>query len=246
MRYEYIESAYEPFVRNIKREFQNSDKTLFDKRNVIKVVEYEGKKFVVKSFKLPNPVNSVAYRYLRKSKARRSYENSIELLKRGVNVPKPIGYIEFGSLVLKESFFISELLEFDFEIREVLGEEDFEDRERILREFVKFSYSLHQKGVYHLDYSPGNILITKQNGGYSFALVDLNRVKFTDFSDDLRFKSLSRFSASDADIELIAKEYARLSGICEEFAQKTLHKYHRKHQKYLQRKKLLKSFKGKR
>ncbi len=243
LRFEYINQEYRELVLNIKRWFNNSTATLFDKRNVIKVVEFEGKKFVVKSFKLPNPINSVAYRYFRKSKAKRSYENSIELLKRGINVPKPIGYVEFGGLVLRKSFFISELLEFDFEIRDVLRDEDFEDRKRILKEFTKFSYSLHQKGIYHLDYSPGNILITKKGGNYSFALVDLNRVKFLNFSDELRFKSLSRFSASNVDIELIAKEYAELSGITEEFAKNALNKYHQKHQEYLQRKKRLKKIK---
>ena len=133
---------------------------------------------------------------------------------------------------------------YDFEIRDVLNERDFQDREMILEAFVSFSYDLHQKGVYHIDYSPGNVLVKKETEGYLFSLVDVNRMKFLNFDDDLRFKNLSRFSASREDTQLIAKHYAKVSGIEESYALKRLFFYHDKHQQYRANKKRLKAMKG--
>ena len=53
------------------------------------------------------------------------------------------------------------------------------ENEIILRQFIRFSYLLHQKGIEFLDNSPGNTLIKKnEKGVYDFYLVDLNRMKF--------------------------------------------------------------------
>jgi hypothetical protein len=70
-------------------------------------------------------------------------------------------------------------------------------------------------------------------------------MKFLKFDNELRFKNLSRFSMSDSDTILVAKEYAKISNIDEDFAIKRLNYYHNKHQEYLQKKKRLKNLKGK-
>jgi len=238
-----IHQSYHNLAIDIKHYFQTSDDTIFKKRNTIKIVEFLDEKFAVKSFRVPNFINQIAYRYIRDSKAKRSYLNSIRLLELGVSTPQPIGYVEFGTFGLKESFYISRFFEYDFEIRAVFNDSSFDNREQILREFVAFSYDLHNKGVYHIDYSPGNVLIKKEDTRYKFAIVDVNRMKFINFSDELRFKNLSRFSTSMQDLEFIAIEYAKVSGIDTQYAKDTLLKYHNKHQEYLQRKKRLKKLK---
>ena len=247
MRYNSIDKKYDSFVSNIEEHFNNSKNiTLFKQRNIVKIVEYNSVKYVVKSFKVPHLLNRVVYNYFRASKAKRSYLNSLELEKLQVNVPKPIAYIEFPSKFLfGKSYFISEFFDYDFEIRAVFNNEDFEDRETILKEFVKFSYSLHNKGVYHIDYSPGNVLIKRVDGEYIFYIIDVNRMNFIDFYDTTRFKNLSRFSTSSSDLEFIAKEYASLHKIEEKVAIETLYKYHNEHQKYLENKKRVKALRGK-
>ena len=244
--YKAINPNYISLVKNIKSYFEKSSNTLFQKRNTLKIIEFNNKKLVAKSFKIPNFINKIAYKYFRDSKAKRSYFNSIKLQELGVNTPAPIGYIEFGKFTLQESFYVSELFEHDFEIRAVLNDSSFENREQILKEFVAFSYDLHNKGIYHIDYSPGNVLIKQEENIYKFAIVDVNRMKFIKFNNELRFKNLSRFSTSIEDLELIASEYAKISNINEKYAKDTLLKYHNEHQEYLERKKRLKALKGKR
>ena len=69
--------------------------TLFGdgKRNKIKLFELEGKTINIKSFKIPNLINKIAYKYFRKSKARRSFEFANHLLDNGLGTPKPTAYL---------------------------------------------------------------------------------------------------------------------------------------------------------
>jgi serine/threonine protein kinase len=235
---------FREFSQDIKEYFSKSDEVITAKRNIIKIIEQYGKKVVVKSFKIPNFINQFAYRFIRDSKAKRSFLNAKELIKLGINTPVPISYIEFFSPLLKESFYICEYFDYDFEIRDVLKDENFKNRDEILKAFVAFSYSLHQKGIYHIDYSPGNVLIKIKDGVYHFSIVDVNRMKFIVFDDKLRFKNLSRFSASKKDTTTIAKEYAKVANIDEEFALRQLFFYHDKHQQYLENKRKLKKVKS--
>jgi len=237
---------YTDFICSIKEYFIRSHTILFQERNTIKCIVYQEHTYVIKSFKPPHLLNQIVYRFFRASKAQRSYENALQLMKLKVNTPVPIGYIEFPSLFLfKESYFVSEFYDFDFEIRAVLADENFEDRENILKSFVAFSYDLHNKGIYHVDYSPGNVIIKKLPDGYEFAIIDVNRMKFIEYDDEMRFKNLSRFSTSAEDLEFIAKHYAKIGDIDEAFAISTLRKYHNEHQQYLVNKKRLKALKKK-
>ena len=81
MKYKSINNKFDNLIINIKDYFNNkTNKTLFKKRNVIKLIEYSSKQYVIKSFKVPHILNKIVYKYFRASKASRSYENSIKLV----------------------------------------------------------------------------------------------------------------------------------------------------------------------
>ena len=83
-------------------------------RNKIKLFELEGKTINIKSFKIPNLKNKIAYKYFRKSKARRSFEFATILLEKGIGTPQPIAYFENHDFIgLKDSYYISEHLQYD-------------------------------------------------------------------------------------------------------------------------------------
>jgi len=246
MKYEVVEDSFIILADSIKSYFNNINNiTLFQKRNTLKIIEYEKKKYVVKSFKIPHILNKIVYRFFRDSKAKRSYANSLRLIELGINTPNPIGYIEFNSILFfKESFYISEFFDYNFEIRAVLKDKNFEDRENILKKFIEFSYELHNKGVYHVDYSPGNILIQKHDKGYVFSIIDVNRMKFVKFDDTLRMKSLMKLTNSKADNKFMAEYYAKISGKDKYLLFDILQLHLKEQQKYLDNKKRLKSMKG--
>lgn len=182
-------------------------------RNKIKLFELEGKTINIKSFKIPHLINKIAYKYFRKSKARRSFEYATTLLEKGIGTPQPIAYFEnYDFIGLKDSYYVSEQLKCDLTYRELVEIPDFPDHETILRQFIQFSFELHEKGIEFLDHSPGNTLIKKNaEGNYDFFLVDLNRMNFHNSMDfDSRMRNLSHLTPKKEMIAVMSNEYSKL------------------------------------
>ena len=182
-------------------------------RNKIKLFELEGKTINIKSFKVPNLINKIAYKNFRKSKARRSFEYATTLLEKGIGTPQPIAYFEnYDTVGLRDSYYVSEHLQCDLTYRELVEIPDFPDNENILRQFTQFSFDLHEKGIEFLDHSPGNTLIKKNiEGNYDFFLVDLNRMDFHDEMDfDSRMKNFSHLTPKKEMIAIMSNEYSKV------------------------------------
>lgn len=232
-------------ILHLIQEFNSSLGMIFGdgKRNIIKLFELEGKTVNIKSFKIPNLINKIAYRYFRKSKARRSFEYATLLLEKGIGTPQPIAYLEnYDYIGLKDSYYASEHLQCDLTYRELVEIPDYPDHESILRQFTRFSYSLHQKGIEFKDHSPGNTLIKMDGQGqYNFFLVDLNRMNFhKEMSFDLRMKNLCRLTPIKQMVVTMSNEYAQISGEDENLIFETLWKYTADFQEKFYRKKRIK------
>lgn len=183
-------------------------------RNLIKKVNYQSINLNVKAFKLPNLLNQIIYGYIRKSKARRSFQYANKLLEFNIGSPKPLAYIEYKNIVgLRKSFYISENIAYDLTYRELVTEPDFPNHELILRAFTRFTFNLHENGVNFLDHSPGNTLIVIRGEAYDFYLVDLNRMKFQDMSFHERMQNFSRLSPKKEMVKVMSDEYAKISGL---------------------------------
>lgn len=221
---------FKDFLLDIKNYFKNNSNTIHKARNELKVIEYSDVQTVVKAFKVPNMLNQIVYAYFRNSKAKKSYLNAKRLQDLNINTPLPIGYIEFyKGLLFKESFFISKKYEYDYTIREPLRNLDFENRELILKQFVAFTYSLHSNNVYHKDYSAGNILVCKKDEKtYEFSIVDINRMEFKEVDLELGLDNFAKLWLDDNSLEIIAKQYAKLSGVKEELSLEILRKADKK------------------
>ena len=183
-------------------------------RNIIKLFEFEEITLSIKSFKKPNLINKIVYRYFRKSKARRSFEFASKLMEMQIGTPQPVAFFEnYDFIGLKESYYACEHLEDVFEFREIVQNEAFENRDFIIRKFTQFTFEMHEKGIEFLDHSPGNTLIRKNNdGSYSFFLVDLNRMQFHETIDfKTRMKNLSKITHKKDMIAVMSNEYAKLS-----------------------------------
>ncbi|KIC01472.1 Kdo domain containing protein [Flavobacterium sp. JRM] len=223
----------------------NSSGTLLGngQRNVIKLFDLNDKVVNIKSFKIPNLINKIAYKYFRKSKARRSFEYATILLEKGIGTPLPIAYLEnYNWLGLRDSYYASEHLITELTFRELVEIPDYPDHENILRQFTRFSFGLHEKGIEFLDHSPGNTLIKKNaDGNYSFFLVDLNRMEFHDsMSFEMRMKNLCRLTPVKEMVAVMSNEYAKLYGESEQKIFDTLWKYTSDFQEHFYRKKRLK------
>ncbi|HEY1192523.1 Kdo domain containing protein [Flavobacterium sp.] len=201
------------YIAQIVSDF-NSSGELFGNgdRNKIKLFDLNGKTINIKSFKIPNIVNKVAYKYFRKSKARRSFEYATILLEKGIGTPEPIAFFEnFNFIGLKDSYYVSEHLVTELTYRELVEIPDYPDHDNILRQFSKFCFDLHEKGIEFLDHSPGNTLIKKMNDDqYAFFLVDLNRMNFhDDMNFEQRMNNFSRLTPKKEMVAVMSNEYSK-------------------------------------
>src|SRR5690554_3820205 len=97
MKYVFSEEyqAYDKQVISFIEKFDVEGELFGDgDRNTIKLFKLKDQVVNIKSFKIPNLVNKVAYRYVRKSKAERSFRYAQVLLEKGIGTPKPIAFSE--------------------------------------------------------------------------------------------------------------------------------------------------------
>lgn len=204
-------SQKKDFERMLNNFDQSGEPLGSGERNQIKLFDHKGEAINVKSFKIPNPLNKIVYKYFRKSKAQRSFENAIYLLEHGIGTPQPIAYAENFSLFgLKDSYYTSAHLDCDLTFRELVENPSYPDREKILKEFTRFTFQLHENGILFKDHSPGNTLIKRTETGYRFYLVDLNRMAFKELSFEERMKNFSRLTPKEEMILQMSKTYASL------------------------------------
>ena len=182
-------------------------------RNSLKLFPLKDMTVNVKSFKVPNIFNQIAYKFFRKSKAQRSYEYANKLIELNIGTPQPIAYFEFTTPILfKKSYYLSEHLDYDITYRELTSDLNFLDHENILRAFTRFTFNLHENGINFLDHSPGNTLIQINNRDYKFFLVDLNRMNFGELDFKTRIKNFARLTIHKSMVEVMSDEYAKCSG----------------------------------
>jgi len=238
--YKKFRSKIEDFVFN----FDEKGQMLVDgKRNKIKIFELHGKKVNVKSFKIPNALNKIAYRFFRKSKAERSFNYAQHLLSKEIDTPYPMAFAEETSAFsFLKSFYVSEQLSYDLTFRDI--DLSRNGHEEILRAFTRFVFELHEKEVEFLDNSPGNTLIKLNEGNPKFYLVDLNRMHFKPLNFTERMKNFSRLSQDKKVVQIMANEYAKHIDKNEtEVFDKMWYFSNMFQEKFLKKKKLKKKFK---
>ena len=199
----------EDLIIDVQARFADSQHVLHDARNKIKRVAYDGAFYAVKSFKQPSGLKQLWYSFFRTSKAQRSYNYSLKIAN---FVPQAIGYVEiYEGKLITSSFFVSELFDYDFTIREVLVNGDHADRAEIFSQFAVFTYRIHEQEILHKDYSPGNILIKQTADGYQFKIIDINRMQFKQLSIEARMRNFCMLWATDDDLANIITKYAAVA-----------------------------------
>ena len=215
-------------------------------RNTVKYFPIKDRKINFKSFKQPNSFNRMVYQYFRKSKARRSFEYAHVLLAKNFNTPQPIAFLENHTFLgLSSSFYISEHLGDTFTLRDVLGNPDFKEREKIIKTYTLLMFELHESGIEFIDNSSANFLIRKTDDAYTFFMVDLNRMNFhKELVLSKRLQNFSRLTNDIGIIEIISAEYGLLVGISKEYCYRAIIDVLFKQQFKLKLKKKLKFYKS--
>lgn len=218
-------SQYKDDILSTLKNFKNEGTLIGNgSRNVIKIFDINGMRLNFKSFKQHNIINRHVYKFYRKSKAHRSFEYAHMLISKNYHTPRPVAYIENHDFIgLTSSYYISEQLEDVWTLDRVLNDHSFTDREKIIKEYTRLMFRLHNDGIQFLDNSPNNFLIRKEDNSYAIYLVDLNRMNFYDSIDlNKRLKNFARLTNNPEIIEIIAEEYAGLYGTSKDICLKTI------------------------
>lgn len=207
------------WIEQLPKTFSQQGEVIYDARNQIRlIVAPDGTETCVKRFHAPRGLNSWIYMHWRTPKAVRAYENAVRLCEAGIDTPQPIAYIlitEKG--LLHESYLVSMRSPLSRNLYE-FRHHPLEGHEHIVRAFARFTAHMHEEGILHRDYSPGNILFdVDEKGQVHFEIVDINRMVFDKpVGLETACRNFCRLWGKEDFFILLAKEYAKARGFDEE------------------------------
>lgn len=242
------DSKLHTFIDSLPDSFDNGSNILWNGRNKIKafplsLCNSDGTEelVVVKRFKKLNPIQKVIYAF-RRHKARKAYENGLQLQARGFDTPEPIACVEiWRSVFLSDAYYLCRHFS-GTEIAESLNKDDWD--KDVAAAFAAFVARLHEAGILHHDLNSTNCLYNCINGEYKFTLIDINRM---DFYDDIsaismvdRIENLTRFTGRYDVFEFVAREYAVVCGLnVDEWSSQALAQKKRHDRNWYRRKRIL-------
>ncbi len=225
------------FVRSLPTSFESGGEVVYRGRNLLKQFCVQGTYLNVKRFRKPLFINRIAYTFLRKPKAYRAYRNAVEVIKRGFCTPQPVAYLLcYKSGLLAESYFVSLHEQDAQEVRNYyFATGQTPDEQALLHTVGQYTAQLHEAGILHQDYSPGNILYRKQNGEFHLSLVDINRMKFQLVDMHTGCQNLCRLFGQSQAMQFVGEAYARQRGFSPQECISLMQKYQSKFLIYSQK-----------
>lgn len=205
-------------------------KILRDKKNmIVDLPDAAGAGWIVRLYR-PRGVHSVVRNSVMVSKEHNAFTFALEYERRGVPTAPALAILErYAKGLFKESVLVTQKIP-SHTLRECLeaadaaggsGKNAGKGRRAWLRAFAGFVRRAHERGVYHLDLNPANVLVPLAHAtpaDAAFVLVDVNRTIFgKPFVARLVVQDLMRIGASPEERSFVmrayaadAKEYARL------------------------------------
>lgn len=207
----------------------NYGTVIYEGRNELREMDWYGTKVVVKSFRVPNLINRIAYGVFRSSKAQRSFEYAEMLRREGIGSPAPVAYYtERNGLLFTHSYYACLKSECPYSYVNLMRG-DFPGQEEILRAIARTTAALHEKGYLHKDYSRGNILFRRTDKGVEVEIIDLNRIRFRTVDMEEGCRNFERLPGTPEMFAILADEYAKARGFDANECLKLILKYNNAH-----------------
>ncbi|MBP3775334.1 MAG: aminoglycoside phosphotransferase [Bacteroidaceae bacterium] len=218
-KYRYLQE----YIEEIPNIFDHEGTAIHVSRNVIKIFHaLDGTVINAKRYHAPKGINALIYSIgIRKPKGYRAYMYSSVLRGKGIETPEAIAYMERRKTgILRESYLVTVQCPYGHRMYE-LGDAQEGTYEDIAVSLAQYTARLHENGILHRDYSPGNILWEKDAAGqYRFSLVDINRMDFGPVDLKHGCSNLKRLWGPKRFFLLVVHEYAKARGFNQEEAER--------------------------
>ena len=197
-----------------QKEIENGETIYYLRNKIIKVFDpILERNIVIKSFKLNKIYDRLRFRFLA-SKAERSLKAARELEKINLKTPSPIAVIEKRGKTneLLFSYYITEYLDYDFNLLEIAKDFDHQERDKIKKLMPQLGQEvkkMHEAGIAHNDLHAGNILVKNYETKPELYYVDLNRARIKEkLSKKDKINDLKRLKFTEAEKEIFFKNYS--------------------------------------
>ena len=202
------------FLEQIPSLLTTQGRVVQDGRNLIKVLTLpDGTEVNVKRYHQPHGINTAIYSLgIRKPKGARAYLHAVRLVELGFETPEPVAYIEERTHgLLGYTYFVSLQSPYRHKMYE-WGDAQEGTYEAFAKAFGAYSARLHEAGVLHRDYTPGNVLWERCGDDFRFSLVDINQMDFGPVSMSKGCRNICKFWGPKRFIALVAEAYAEARG----------------------------------
>jgi len=137
------------------------------------------------------------------SKAKRSWNGAVELLRRGIDTARPVAFFEKeNDATLKQNFYLCHYVKADCSVGEMFmhfskGNKDFHfadknfsiSAEETYAQLAQYLHQMHKNGTFFRDLSGGNVLVQLlDNKKLHFSLIDTARAWFFTYPAPMKYR----------------------------------------------------------
>ena len=199
------------FIEHIPDVFEKEGHVIYTGRNLIKVMEApDGTLVNVKRFHIPKGPNRLIYSLgIRMPKGERAFEYPMVLERKGIATPTAIALLEQRNALglLGYTYLVTLQCDYGHTLYE-MGNAQSGSYEKLAKALAHFAAEMHDRGILHKDFTPGNVLWKQDDEGFHFMIVDINRMKFGTISVKEGLYNLRKFWGPKEFIRILVSEYA--------------------------------------
>lgn len=199
------------WLEGLPERFAGEGRVIYKGRNELREMQAGARRLVVKRFKRDSLIQKLVRRFV-KGKAEKSFRNACRLIECGINTPHPVGWLEVrnGAGFRTDQYYVCEYTDARPIAGQVIDERKYDPE--FMKALAGLFVTLHEKGIYFRDSNNTNIRYVRTPDGIEFELIDINRMRFKDMSEDECFENMTKFCYPTPGFRYMLGEYVKLRG----------------------------------
>ena len=195
------------FLAHLEEHYQKGE-IVQDDFNEIRTLEVDGLKLSVKKYG-----QSMRHRlkFYKMAKGKKAYIGQRLLRERGYESPEPVAFVRYRRRMLtSRTYFVTVRSPLRYSLNDLPSLSE-EEQKAVVRAFAAYAARFHEDGFTHRNMKTKHVLFDKVGDGYTFALLDANRVhKGRHVSVEKGCANFARLNCSDENLKLLLDEYAEI------------------------------------